>query len=67
MTLDQRRDSRPRRNQRCPSIPRRLPLRWAVILGLCTALGLVVGATAGLAAGLVAAVFALGTLHAVVG
>ena len=63
MTVDQSPGSRPSSRQRRLSDPGRLPLRWAVILGLSLGVGLLVGAAESLAAGVVAGIVALGALH----
>ena len=46
--------------------PAALPIRWALIIGLSAAVGIVVGMAEGLPAGLLATLVAAGALHKIV-
>ena len=66
MTVEQSPDHRPHTQDRGPQEAEPLPLRWVVIIGLCEAVGVIVGAAQGVAAGVLAGIIAAGALNKLV-
>lgn len=65
MTVDQRRDRRPLNRDHEPKSPAPLPVRWAVIIGLSGAVGIMVGTADSVSAGVLASLITAGSLNAI--
>lgn len=65
MTVDERRDRRPLNRHDEPESHHRLPLRWAVIIGLSAAVGIMAGTAQSLPAGVLASLITAGGLNKV--
>lgn len=63
MTVRQSRAHRPLGRDREPQRSSLLPLRWAVIMGLSAAVGIMVGTAEGLPFGVLASLITAGALH----
>ncbi|SCF19399.1 hypothetical protein GA0074695_4217 [Micromonospora viridifaciens] len=63
MTVDQSRDRRPLNRHQDLETHALLPLRWAVIMGLSAAVGIMVGTAESLPAGVLASLITAGGLH----
>ncbi|WP_018829730.1 hypothetical protein [Salinispora tropica] len=63
MTVKQSRDRRPPAQDPDPEKPALLPLRWAVIMGISAAVGIMVGTAESLPTGVLACLITAGGMH----